>query len=1181
MVVALVLLSVPTAQRLPGRAHRLDAHGLDLGDVQLRPAPHLKATTRPAEVTFERPDGITEWFRPHRRGFEHGFIVPHRPEGDLVLQTPVTGHRQPLAIDGGVRFQSARSDTLVVLDANGRRVEGTFQWRTEGCESAWPDQLGCLEVTLLASSLRDAAFPVVVDPLVTTPAWTTAPGQADARYGHSVSSAGDVNADGFDDVLIGSYQWSGEAPQEGRAYLYLGGPSGLSTMPAWVADPTNRDAGRFGVSVAGVGDLNGDGFADVVVGAESYSGMLGPEEGRAYVFYGSSAGLPSAASLELSSEQLQSNLGLPVAGVGDVNGDGFADVMLGARYWNGAAPDGSVLANEGRAYLYLGGPMGVAPTPTLRLDPTDQSFASFATSIASAGDVNGDGFGDVIIGSYGFDGEFVDEGRMDLFLGSAAGLVATPQLTSHSLNQDTARYGAVAGAADVNGDDLGDLLIGAGSFDTPDASNRGTVEVLASSDAGRFASLVTEPTGLGGTAFGYATSLVGDFTGDGLAELGIGAFGYDAQQRGEGAVMLYFGRRGGWSTTPFIAEPTDQLFAQFGGSLSTAGDVNGDGFQDLVVGAMLWDEGPQANTGRAYVLHGGHEDPTPTANLTLAPAAGLDGGFGAQVVMPGDVDGDAFGDLLVSTPNGVDVFSGGVDGLGPTLFVAVPNLTFVAATGDTNNDGLADFAVGNGANVAIYEGTAGNVVSRFMLAGAAAAGCDVLATPGREVLIGVPALGELHACSVTTGTCQLVLPVAPGTQLGATVVCLEDTDGDGLEDFAAGAPNGGVVGGEGQVVVVQGLFLSTMMQTWFEPADEANAAFGTSLAAGDFSGDGTLDLVAGAPGGANGRVFRLTIGSPIRASLPLVGSGRFGTSVALADLDRDGRADLLVGAPGMGPTGAVLLYWNMTGGFASTSSWQSSGSSGGRLGTSLAAGADVNGDDLPDFASGAPTSDDGLVELWWGSVAPGRVRRTRQSVAGVNLGFGASTTSAVTLQAVAAAEGGLGGRSSVEFEYRRHGATDGGVRLRSALVPAGQVASVTLPPLAPGAWDWRARVRYPVGTGRGHWFAWSPAPLGPAFIVPGDGGFPPLVDGGIDAGLDGGTDAGLDGGVDASIIDGGVDAGFDDAGHDAGGAMTDGDASLPDAGLLRGDWRVGCDCSASGGLTSVLLALAMTRLRRR
>jgi hypothetical protein len=287
--------------------------------------------------------------------------------------------------------------------------------------------------------------------LPSTPAWIGSTDQFDARFGAAVSGAGDVNHDTFDDVLIGAPGYNAVSFQEGRAFLYFGSATGLPPSPAW--SPAGATAGgQFGASVAGVGDLNNDGFDDVAVGAPGeQNGEAG--EGRVHLFLGSASGLPAAASQILEGNQAGAAFGSSVSGAGDVNGDGFADLIVGAPQFDSGQTD------EGMGFLFLGTASGVNPVPAWKVQ-MDQASALVGASVAGAGDMNGDGFDDVAIAAPGYDGDLSNEGRVFLFLGSPDGLGSAPARVIESNQVGSGAAMVVAGAGRVTSGTFPGILVG-------------------------------------------------------------------------------------------------------------------------------------------------------------------------------------------------------------------------------------------------------------------------------------------------------------------------------------------------------------------------------------------------------------------------------------------------------------------------------------------------------------------------------------------------------------------------------------------------------------------------------------------------------------------------------------------------------------------------------------------------
>ena len=179
-----------------------------------------------------------------------------------------------------------------------------------------------------------------------------------ARFGYSVSTAGDVNGDGYSDVIVGAYEYDNGEDNEGRAYVYHGSASGLKTTPTWTAESDQAYA-RFGWSVSTAGDVNGDGYGDVIVAAPYYDNGQ-DDEGRAFVYHGSASGLGPASVWIAESDQAYASFGYSVSTAGDVNKDGYSDVIVGAYFYDNAQN------NEGRVYVYHGSAAGAGCIPPIR-----------------------------------------------------------------------------------------------------------------------------------------------------------------------------------------------------------------------------------------------------------------------------------------------------------------------------------------------------------------------------------------------------------------------------------------------------------------------------------------------------------------------------------------------------------------------------------------------------------------------------------------------------------------------------------------------------------------------------------------------------------------------------------------------------------------------------------------------
>jgi hypothetical protein len=306
-----------------------------------------------ARVEIHRPE-LIEWYENSPAGLEQGFTLEERPAGDGPL-------RLELAVDGGEA--ALRGDAVVFKTATGRRlrysklvatdVDGTQL--TARIEIPAPDRLQ------LWIDESDAIYPLTIDPILTAMSDTQLESnQADAQLGVSVSGAGDVNGDGFADVIVGAFFYDAGQADEGAAFVFLGSAAGVADGNASTAHAQleSNQAGAFlGISVSGAGDVNGDGFADVIVGAYNYDAGES-NEGAAFVFLGSATGIangnPSTAHAQLESDQAGAFLGFSVSGAGDVNGDGYADVIVGAHFY------GAGQGFEGAAFVFLGSATGIA-----------------------------------------------------------------------------------------------------------------------------------------------------------------------------------------------------------------------------------------------------------------------------------------------------------------------------------------------------------------------------------------------------------------------------------------------------------------------------------------------------------------------------------------------------------------------------------------------------------------------------------------------------------------------------------------------------------------------------------------------------------------------------------------------------------------------------------------------------
>jgi len=229
-----------------------------------------------------------------------------------------------------------------------------------------------------------------------------------------------------------------------------------------------RSGANLGQEVVAAGDVNGDGYRDLLVSGKAFNGSL--YDARAIAFYGSANGLSETPDWSVTNDQPGSQFGRVLAAAGDVNGDGYDDVLVGAPYYD--VGDG----DEGRAYLYYGSAGGLSTVPGWTAEG-NQYIARFGVSVDGAGDASGDGYDDVLVGADGFDNGHMTEGRGFLFPGGPDGVGASPILTAEGDQEGASFASAVAGPGDVDGDGVVELAFGAPEYDWQEADD-GIVMVL-------------------------------------------------------------------------------------------------------------------------------------------------------------------------------------------------------------------------------------------------------------------------------------------------------------------------------------------------------------------------------------------------------------------------------------------------------------------------------------------------------------------------------------------------------------------------------------------------------------------------------------------------------------------------------------------------------------------------------
>lgn len=433
-------------------------------------------------------------------------------------------------------------------------------------------------------------------------------------------------------------------------------------------------------------DFNGDGYSDLIVGAIDFNS----NRGRTYLYYGNESAdigqedlVGNGADVVIDGETINGYFGEVVTSAGDVNNDGFADLLVSER-------------SEGYVYLFLGASDWSAPAGTplaaSNADLTYSESGRFGWSAQGVGDIDADGYDDIGIGADGFS---VDRGAFYIYLGDS-----TPDTTadvSVQADLDLPDYGAnhllgsaISAAGDLNGDGYADWAVGARAYDDV-ATDGGAVYLYygASTPDGDVDLKI-----LGDTValyLGRSVAHAGDVNGDGYSDLIVGSQA--------DAAYLYYG-----GTSMDAGSDVDYLSEKqsFGRVVAGVGDLNGDSYDDLVIGAPAVSVGMMTGAGQAYVFYGG-ATPSTSAGAVIDGEATLRIGY--AVARLGDLDADGHADLILGTSH---VSAGRVRGFfGGTLPTGGGSIS------STSSD-FAKIADGSSARYGVSVGSAG---ARGVLAG--------------------------------------------------------------------------------------------------------------------------------------------------------------------------------------------------------------------------------------------------------------------------------------------------------------------------------------------------------------------------------------------------------------------------------------------------------------------------------
>ena len=579
-----------TGVRMSGPQGQVTTVALDTWGRSSDPTAAAYAIPRPGACVLSTPDAacleqlefsrgdLLEWWRNGTSGLQQGFEVAIRPTGSgpLSFSVSVDADLTPTVVADAVLFARQGRTALT--------VHGLQAWDSDGdALTAWFEA----DSGTLRYMVDDAGadYPITVDPIFSFVDQVITPSTGDS-WGSALAGA-DIDGDGRDDVAIGDPDFDGSGVSNvGRVDVFLGSASGLESTAVFTYE--GLEAGAELGSAVVFGDFDSDGDIDLAAGAPRTNGQS-TDDGATLVWLNTgSSPFFSGTPLYLPGTAGEAGLcGSPLAS-GDVNGDTFADLLVGC----GEGHSATSTSDPGTVDVYLGGTtMPSSPSATLEGVANEEEFSHGL----AVGDVNGDGYDDVLVGSEDDDTAASNAGVLRLYLGGPNGL-ATTATKEWFGTQISGEFGAhVASGGDVNGDGYDDALVA-----TPDWTGGFTTE--------------------GKVELFYGSSL-------GLSDIPSAS---------------WFGGQGNAS----LGGPSGNIASDSGSGVAFA-DVNADGYDDILLAAWLYDAGGASSVGQTRVVLGGPAGPEPYDRWSGTGAAGSQEGYG---LLGADVNGDAMVDLVLGAP---------------------------------------------------------------------------------------------------------------------------------------------------------------------------------------------------------------------------------------------------------------------------------------------------------------------------------------------------------------------------------------------------------------------------------------------------------------------------------------------------------------------------------------------------
>jgi FG-GAP repeat/FG-GAP-like repeat len=824
-------------------------------------------------------------------------------------------------------------------------------------------------------------------------------GEANSNFGLGFET-GDLNSDGKTDLAVGAYRYSTDI---GRVYIFYN--DGSIPTTAATADVTitgNATNDYFGFMV-GVGDLNSDGRADLVVGANQYSSYTG----RTYVFYNDGSIPTTAATADITiTGEANSDFGRDFI-IADLNSDSKADLVVGGN---------SASSGDGKTYIFYGGSIVTENATAADEIITGDTGERFGWTFA-VGDFNSDGKTDLAVGATDYNSL---TGRVYLFYNGSASLGFPTSSTADAIISGAAAndyIGRTLSSGDLNSDGKIDLVVSSQVI-----SGLAKVFIFYSQSV-----LLNNNFVIGGDAgsdlFGFGLTS-GDFNSDGRVDLAVGAHAHGTDL---GRVYIFY-NDGIYAT---VAASADVIITgnanndRFGYELNS-GDMNSDGRTDLIVATNAY----SSNTGRAYIFYNDGSIPTTaaTADVTITGAASEQFGISTTT---GDFNADGRTDLAVGAW-AITTFTGNTyifynDGSIPTTSGTADvtitgeaisnNFGTDVISGDFNADGRIDLAVG------AYQYSSGlGRVYIFLNDGsipttAATADATISGTATTNKFGGRLASGDLNSDGKTdlaVGSYSAAISadddvwvfyndgsypsdvsaadvvIIGSSEFGSTSLVVDDVNVDGRKDLIAGKQSGGPDAGIYIFYNDGSLPTAEASADVIVLADSSTGSLGANIVTGDFNSDGVTDVLASATAySTEGGVFFYTgqnnytwtpQSQPLGSSrvspnvtgeeLQITGeaSSKFGATLLAADFNADGKKDLIVGATSyLSNSGRVYIFYNdgdYSSGAASADVIITGSTTNRQFGSSMTFG-DMNSDGMSDLIVTGRDNDNGDLFIFY------------------------------------------------------------------------------------------------------------------------------------------------------------------------------------------------------------------------